>query len=303
MTRTLLLPAVIVGSALLLTACSSDPASSAKDVPSVVASTNVYGSVAQLIGGDRADVVSIIDVAGKDPHEYEASARNRLAVSQADVVVENGGGYDTFMASLLSSGSDDVVVLNAVDLSGLEKTSSAGGDAEFNEHVWYDIAAVDAVGSALADALAAADPDGAADYRANYATFSSRLAAVEAKVDSLKPTVAGTPVAITEPVPLYLFDALGLTNVTPPDFSEAVEEDTDVAPDVLSETIRTLDGSSARLLAYNAQTATAQTERVRQEAEKAGVPVIDFTETLPDGSDYIEWMDDNVGRVAQALGA
>jgi zinc/manganese transport system substrate-binding protein len=298
-----MLPALIVGSALLLTACSSDPASSSKDAPSVVASTNVYGSVAQLIGGSRVDVVSIIDGAGKDPHEYEASARDRLAVSQADVVVENGGGYDTFMESLLSSGSDGVVVLNAVDLSGLEKTSSPGADAEFNEHVWYDFAAVDAVGSALADALAAADPKGAADYRANYATFSSRLAAVGAKVDSLKATVAGTPVAITEPVPLYLFGALGLTNTTPPDFSEAVEEDTDVAPDVLAETLRTLDGSSARLLAYNPQTATAQTERVRQEAEKAGVPVVDFTETLPDGKDYVEWMDDNVGRVAQALGA
>ena len=69
----------------------------------IVASTNVWGDVAKSIGGDRVQVVSIIENFAQDPHSYEASARDQLAVNDADVIVANGGGYDPFMDALAKS--------------------------------------------------------------------------------------------------------------------------------------------------------------------------------------------------------
>ena len=60
------------------------------------------------------------------------------------------------------------------------------------------------------------------------------------------------------------------------------------------------DGAVA-LVAYNEQTAGPETERVRAAAEAAGIPVVSFTETLPDGADYLSWMTDNLEAVASAL--
>jgi zinc/manganese transport system substrate-binding protein len=103
-------------------------------------------------------------------------------------------------------------------------------------------------------------------------------------------------------VPVYLLEAAGLTNETPAGFSEAIEEGTDVAPAALRETLALFGSGSVALLAYNGQTASPETERVRARAEENGVPVVEFTETMPEGADYVGWMTDNIGTISQALG-
>ena len=75
----------------------------AGDALSVVASTNVWGDVAAQIGGDHVAVTSIISDPSADPHGYEADARNQLALSRAALVIENGGGYDDFVDSMLAA--------------------------------------------------------------------------------------------------------------------------------------------------------------------------------------------------------
>ena len=99
-----------------------------------------------------------------------------------------------------------------------------------------------------------------------------------------------------------ILEEVGLVNETPEEFSEAVEEGTDVAPRVLQETLDLVGGGNLALLAYNEQTADSTTEEVRTAAEEAGVPVVDFTETLPDGETYVTWQQSNLDAIAAALG-
>ena len=82
-----------------LTACSSTTFESGKI--QIVASTSTWADVAIQIGGDAVEVVALIDDVNKDPHSFEASARDQLAVNNADIVIANGGGYDDFMNSTL----------------------------------------------------------------------------------------------------------------------------------------------------------------------------------------------------------
>ncbi|KAJ1684204.1 hypothetical protein LUZ63_020497 [Rhynchospora breviuscula] len=299
-TRRPALAALALLATTALSACGSGGDAAADDgTVRVVASTDVWGSVAEQVVGDvkGVEVSSIIDDPSKDPHTYEASTRTQLALSRADVVIENGGGYDDFMGSMLRGTDSGATVLDAVDISG--KEAASGG--ELNEHVWYDLPTAAAVAEKVCEALTKADPDDGAAYDANTKAFTRRLQALERTEAVAKQQHGGEGVAITEPVPGYLLEAMGLENRTPDAFSEAVEEDTDVSPAVLKQTLDLFSGRTVAALVYNEQTSGPQTQAVLKAARSAGVPVVGVTETLPAGEDYLSWMRSNIAAVESAL--
>ncbi|MCS5715847.1 zinc ABC transporter substrate-binding protein [Herbiconiux sp. CPCC 205716] len=301
-----LLP-VLASSAVLalgLAGCSSgssaDTADPATDGISIVASTNVYGSIAEAVAGDAASVTSIIDSPDKDPHEYQADGQNQLSLSKAQIVIENGGGYDDFIDTMLSAADDSgATVLNVTDISGYDTEPAEG---EFNEHLWYDFPTMQKLVDQLVTELSALDESGASAFSANGEKLKEQLTALEGEEADLASAHEGAGVAITEPVPLYLLEAAGLENKTPDEFSEAIEEDTDVPPLVLNETLARFDDKSVDVLVYNEQTGGPQTDAVLEAAEKNGIPAVAVTETLPDGVDYVEWMTANLKAVSDALG-
>jgi len=291
-------PIIVVTSVVaLLTGCSA-PADPATDgTVRVVASTNVYGDVAEQVGGVGVEVTSIIADAARDPHEYEGDAQAQLAIAKADIVVMNGGGYDPFMDAMIeASGNTGLIVVNAVSLARADQS-----DPSFNEHVWYDLATVASVARTLGTRLGEIDPDHAADYESNAETFVAGIDVVQGRVSELSTRYAGLGIVLTEPVPLYLLEALGLIDRTPPGFSAAIEDDRDVPPVVLGETVRLLESGDVALLAYNEQTAGPQTEALRTAAELGAVPVVPVSETLPPGLSFLDWMTSTIDEVVTAL--
>lgn len=300
--RNLILPALGALAALALAGCSSSPsgagASSSGGPIAVVASTDVWGSIASSVGGHAVDVTSIIDDPSKDPHEYEADAHTQLKLSKAKVVIENGGGYDDFVDTMLKgSGNSSVVKLNAVDISG--KKAAAGGD--LNEHVWYDFPSVAKVVDKVEATFSRIDSADSSTFRKNADALTAKLSTLEAKEAEVKSQHEGDGVSITEPVPVYLLDAMGLDNKTPAQFSKAVEDSTDVSATVLQQTLALYSSHAVKLLAYNEQTSGPQTEAVLKAAKENSIPVVPVTETLPKGKDYVQWMTDNVNAVSEAL--
>ncbi|NVM98819.1 metal ABC transporter solute-binding protein, Zn/Mn family [Arthrobacter sp. SDTb3-6] len=261
----------------------------------VVASTDVYGSIAEAIGGDDVAVHSIINSAAADPHSYEATAQDKLAVSKAAVGIENGGGYDDFFGRLASGVLDPAKVVNVSELSGLDK------GADFNEHVWYSLPTMAKLADELAERFSSLDTVRAATFKANASAFKGRLDGLEGKLAALKSAHPGATAAITEPVPVYLLQAAGLANKTPAAFSTAIENGSDVPTTVLRDTVALMASGTVDLLAYNEQTEGPQTLEVKKAAQAAGVPVVDFSETLPAGDSYLEWMAANTAHLTGAL--
>lgn len=281
---------------LALTGCAAS-APAASDRIQVVASTDVYGSLATTIGGAHAQVTSIIGDPDKDPHEYQADARTQLAISTAQVIIENGGGYDDFIDTMISaSGNRKATVINAVKLSGFDSRAD-----DFNEHVFYDYPTVTKVVDSMVAAFSVADPDHAADFANRGTQLHSQLKALETTEKTMSATTTGVGVAITEPVPDYVLGALGMKIVTPPAFSEAVEQDTDAPATVLEQTLATFTNGDAQVLVYNAQTTGAQTDAVLAAAKKAGIPAVPVRETLPTGVGYIDWQKGVLASIAKAL--
>lgn len=309
MTRRILAPlALAAASVLALAGCagSAGPAATSDDGKlQVVASTNVYGDIASAIGGDLIDVQSIITSFAQDPHSYEASARDQLTVSRAGLIIENGGGYDAFMDAIIESSGTEAPVITAVEFShdwpGNDGHGDHDHDAGFNEHVWYDPHTIAHVAEEIAHELGELDAANVATYQANYETFAAGIEGIEGSLDALKAQHAGEKVFVTEPVPLYLTAAAGLENATPAAFSEAVEEGQDVPAATLLDAGRIISSGDVRVLIVNAQTGGAETDEMISKAKAAGIPVLEFTELVPDGDTYLTWMQANVAALADTL--
>jgi zinc/manganese transport system substrate-binding protein len=308
-TKTLALATATV---LLLAGCAAtDSTSDATDESfsglTIVSSTNVWGDVASSVGGDLVQVVSIIDSFSQDPHSYEASARDQLAVNDADVVVANGGGYDSFIDTLAEAAGNSNVIYAYLPEEGKEEDhATEEGDHEHdhdhgNEHVWYDFHVVEDFATRLAEQLKTLDPDNAAQYTANLEEFLVGIESLEESAAAISSSVSDAKVISSEPVADYLLAELGLTNITPESFSQAIEEELDVSPADLLEIQNLISTNSVDLFVVNIQTGSVQIDALVELAEANGVAVIQVSELLPEGLGYLAWMEQNISAIEAGL--
>jgi zinc/manganese transport system substrate-binding protein len=299
-----------VASAALAGCGQDDPAAGGPGPIQVVASTNVWASVASAVGGTDVEVTAIISDPAGDPHSYQMTPRDAAALTGADVVVFNGGGYDEFVEQALGeSGADGPRTVEAVALaeedeheSAEPSTSPADEHAHGeNEHVWYRLPTVAAVADELAARLGEVRPESKASFQANAQSFRGRLDELNGRVDQIAQAHPGTAVAATEPIAHYLLDAAALQDVTPPEFVEAIEEETDPPAAAVAEIQSLVAERRVAVLVHNPQTETPVVSDVLTKAREAGLPVVEMTETLPAGQDYVTWMTEQIEALSSAL--
>jgi len=324
---------IITALTLTLSACAPVESETIEpfDGLTIVSSTNVWGDIAKSVAGDGVRVISIIDSFGQDPHSYEASARDQLAVNEADIVVANGGGYDSFI-DVLADAAGGFEILYAYlpdehseeeataeestedghdhghenehseeEATAEESTEDGHDHGHENEHVWYDFHVVEDFATRLAEQLGALDPDGATEYAENLVEFLGEMERLQDDVAMAGQNYQGYSVVSSEPVADYLIDALGFENVTPSEFSQAIEEETDLSPKVLLEVQELLKNKLVKLFVVNSQTGSSQIDSLVTLAKDNGIAVVEMSELLPEGISYSEWMHNNILSIDTAL--
>ena len=261
----------------------------------MVAAENFYGDIVQQLGGSHVSVVSILSDPNIDPHEYESNVQNAVAVSKAQLVIENGDGYDAWMDKLLSaSPSAARMVLVASDIAD-HKLSD-------NPHVWYGIDNIQTIAKSITAALEKIDPANKDTFDANLSAFLQSLAQIQQKLADLKGKYNGVPVALTETIFLYQTGPTGLNVLTPFEFEKAVAEGNDPPADTVVAANDQITNHQVKVLIYNEQTSTPITTNLQNEAKQANIPVVPVTETMPPGKHYQGWMLDQLNALQQALG-
>ena len=260
-------------------------------VINVVASTLVWGSIVQEIGGDWVNVTVLIDDANKDPHSYEASARDQLAIKDADLVIMNGGGYDDFVLTLLGNQMNDKTVISAI-----ESANFVG-----NEHVWYDFSEVGLMAERIAASINDLRPESFADITNNFDAFSLEMSNLQIRLEALREKALGLGVISTEPVGDLLLADAGFTLMTPQGLSDAVEEEREVSPADLQQASELLAGQVAVLLVTNAQTSDAVSQALTKVSEIAGTSRVQLYEGLPEATTYLDYMNAVVDHLQEAI--
>jgi zinc/manganese transport system substrate-binding protein len=265
-------------------------------VINAVGAESEYADVLGQIGEKYVHVSSILNNPNTDPHTFESSPSVAQEVSAAQLIVQNGVGYDTFMNKIESaSPNSHRKVIVAQNVLGLPTNTP-------NPHLWYDPKTMPAVARVMASDLSALEPAHAAFFKANLAKFNTSLTPLHAAIASFKAKYGGTTAATTEPVADYLLQAMGIDNLTPFRFQADIMNGVDPAPQDITLENGYFTKHQVKVFCYNQQVVDALTTSIRQTAIKAGVPVVGVYETMPTpGYDFQTWMLAEVHAIQKAI--
>ena len=294
-----------LAAALLASACSSSSSAAGGGSTADAASTtkitaigaeNEYASVIGQVGGKYVQASSIMSNPNTDPHTFEASPAVAREVTAAQLVVQNGVGYDDWATTIENADpSDSRKVVNVQQLLGLP-------DSTPNPHLWYKPTTMPAVANAIAADLAQIDPAHASYYKANAASFITSLGAWTGAIAAFKAKYPNTPVATTEPVADYMLQAAGADNLTPWAFQADIMNGTDPSPQGTALENSLFTQHKVKVFLYNQQVTDSLTESFIKLANENGIPVVGVYETMPTpGYTYQTWMEAEVNALNKAV--
>jgi zinc/manganese transport system substrate-binding protein len=297
--RGIMLAVLACTAGLLAAACSSASGSSGTDGSGqvvAVGAENEYANVIGQIGGRYVKVTAIESNPNTDPHTFEASPSVATAVSAAQLVVQNGIGYDTYMNKIeAASPSSTRKVIDVQNLLGLPGSTP-------NPHLWYSPRTMPAVAKEVAADLSKLQPSHAGYFEANVRKFDASLQPWYRAIARFKAAYAGTPVAVTEPVGDYMLQAAGTDIMTPFTLQADIMNGVDPSPQDVSLEDGLFTSHKVKVFVYNQQVTDALTASFLSQAQKDGIPVVGVYETMPvPGYDYQSWMLAEVNALTKAV--
>ena len=289
-------PALCAATVVLLAAACSSASASPSGTIAAVGAENEYANVIGQIGGKYVHVTAIESNPNTDPHTFEASPSVAREVNAAQLVVQNGVGYDTYMSKIESAAPN--TKRKVIDVQSLLHLP----DSTPNPHLWYNPTTMPAVAKAVASDLSALQPAHAAYFRANLAAFDHSLQPWYQALARFKAAYPGTPVAVTEPVGDYMLQAAGTKILTPFRLQADIMNGVDPAPQDISLENSFFSDHKVKVFVYNQQVTDPLTESFLTQAHRAGIPVVGVYETMPvPGYDYQSWMLAEVNALQKAV--
>ena len=184
--------ALLLAVVAALAACSpaTGEPSANPDAIRVVATTTVLADLIAQVGGSNVSVTSIVPKGGV-VETFDPSPRDIAAISEADLIVMNGLGLDSWLEPVVASAAPDAPVVRlGEDLPGVEyATDDETGTA--NPHLWLNVAYADRYVEKLTEALSIADPGKADAIQAGGAAYRARLGELDAwvreQIDTIPP--------------------------------------------------------------------------------------------------------------------
>jgi zinc/manganese transport system substrate-binding protein len=295
----LLLPALVLAATAAACGSHSDDSTAAPGscpttpVP-VVVTVDQWGDIVDQLGGDCANVTTVIKGSSADPHDYEPTPADAATFEQAKLVVLNGLNYDAWANKAIETLDEKPTVVDGGKVLGLEE-----GD---NPHIWYSPDDVHKISAAVTTKLKKLAPNAAAYFDAQQAKWQTAMQPYDAEIAKLKGLAQGTTFAATEPVFDHMAEAIGMMSATPRGYQTAALNETDPSPADIAEFERSLTDGKINVVIYNAQTEGSTPERLRTVANDANVPVVEVTETLPPGTtSFVTWQLEQLKALTKAL--
>jgi ABC-type Zn uptake system ZnuABC Zn-binding protein ZnuA len=269
----------------------------------VVATTTQTADFARVIGGDRAEVVDVVQP-GVDPHDFEASPADLESLRKARVVVRNGLGLEPWLDDALAASDAEAAVVVASEGIAVRGAEDGDGD-EGDPHVWQDPGNAKRMVATIAEAFSAADPDGAAAYSANLAAYEAELDALDAEIAAALGSLANPKLVTDHDAFGYYVDRYGLTFVGSiiPTFESSAElsaaDVTDLVARIRAEGVKAVFAES-----------TLPPKTAEAIGREAGVTVVAGDDALygdslgPPGSDaatYLQMMRHNTRVIVDHL--
>lgn len=273
---------------LLASACSNkDQAKTKSDKVSIVTTTNVYADIAKNVASKYGSVQAIIKNSATDPHDFEPTTADAKKLTNANIIVANGLGYDSWMNKLASSVSKKPVLVGE-DLMGLKKGN--------NPHIWYDLDMPTKYVNYLVKRLSKLDKKHAAYFKENGDKYLAKIAKVK-QIAKSADKKNNKPVFVSEPVFDYGLEEAGY-KIGDKEFEEAIENGTDPSPKTINKMTNEIKDKKIAFFVNNTQASSSTVKTFVKLAKENGVPVLNVRETIPNHMTYLDWMRENYQNLA-----
>jgi zinc/manganese transport system substrate-binding protein len=160
-----------------------------------VASFSILADLVENVGGEAVEVTTLIGP-GVDAHTYDPAPADLVVLAEADVVFQNGLGFEPWLDQFFSSAQPPgarVIVAEGITPreagkdeghEGQEQPApdAGSGHGQYDPHVWHDVANVIVMVGNIRDALIAADQARAELYEANAAAYIDELEVLDASI-------------------------------------------------------------------------------------------------------------------------
>ena len=151
----------------------------------VVASNSIIGDVVANIGGEDIELEILVG-ADLDPHSYEPTPMDFVAIEKAHVVFINGFGLEESLLEPINNVARGVVVPVSHGIDPI-----IYGKESVDPHVWFDPTEVIIWVSNITQVFSAADPENRESYHANATKYLERLEVLD---QTIRGEVASIPV-------------------------------------------------------------------------------------------------------------
>ncbi len=166
-------------SVFMLSGCNTTEQvqSSNPDKLSIVTTIFPYYDFVRTIAGDRADIRLLLSP-GSEPHSYEPSPSDIVAIENCDIFIYNGGESDEWVESVLSSlDNKDIQILSMMDFVTplYEQTPFHTTGDEYDEHIWTSIRNSEQLVTTITDEIIVADSKNSDYYKNNEKDYIEKL--------------------------------------------------------------------------------------------------------------------------------
>jgi len=290
---------------------------SAASKPKVYTTIYPLEYAAKRIGGDYVEVTNLIPP-GVEPHDYEPTAKDMVALATADVFAYNGSGLELWVDKAVESlDKTKTTVVNATEGMDLlqaaeeehEHEEESAGKSESEEHdhggldphVWLDPSKLKEEAAKVKDALVQKDKAHAADYEKNFQQLSADLDQLDKEFKEMVAASSKKEFMVSHTAFGYLAHRYGLEQVAISGINPADEP----SPSELKELVEHVKEHQISYVLFETLVSPKVAEVI---AREAGVqtatlnPLEGLTEDdVEAGRDYLSIMHDNAETLRAAL--
>ena len=288
---------------LLLTGCGEDRDSTNRDLPQVVSTSTIIANLTETVGGEEIAHQGILQT-GADPHVYEPTPKDSVALEKADLILYNGFNLEPGLIKMINS-------------TGVEATKFAVGEVvqpldfedrgqqEPDPHVWGDPENAIAMTEAIRDRLIELSPEDEAEFTENAAELIAKLERLDRWIAAQIATIpaAQRKLVTTHDAFQYFTNAYNLEMA-----GTLIGISTEEQPS--AQTVKNLadDIRKMQIPAIFAET-TINPQLIKTVAEEAGVKLAPqelYSDSLgapgSEGDTYVKMLMSNTKSIVESLG-
>lgn len=256
---------------------------------------------AKKIGGDKINLTNLIP-AGTEPHEWEPAPTDIANLENANVLIYNGAGMETWTDKVLKTLNNKklIAVEASKDIKLLDNTDK-DEDLQYDPHVWLNPMLAKKQTEAIKNAFVTADPSNKVYYEKNYTDIATKFDELDKEYKDAISKFTKKDIIVAHKAFGYISDAYGLRQVA----IEGLNADSEPSPARMAEIMKFAKENNVKYIFFETLISPKVAEAIAKEAG-AKTEALNPLEGLEEkdiqaGKDYFSVMRENLEALKKAL--